>query len=62
METPSKETVLNVAVGQRIFELLNLKISKSGRIKTSFGNKTIQGIGATIARIIEEENERLKDY
>ena len=62
MKIPKKETVLNIAVGQRIFELLNLKISKSGRIYTSYGDKTIEGLGATINRIIEEENERLKDY
>ena len=57
-----RKTALNIAVGQSIFYLLRLNISKSGKIKTAFGDKTIQGLGATINRIIEEENERLEDY
>jgi hypothetical protein len=63
MESPaSKEIVLNVAIGQKVFELLNLKMNKkTGKIETLWGTKTIQGLGATIARIVREENERLSD-
>ncbi len=61
-ETLTKEIALNVAIGQKVAELLNLKFDKSGRTKTTWGTKSIQGLGATITRIIEEENERLKDY
>jgi len=59
MET-NKEYLLNVAIGQKVSELLGLKISKQGRIKTSFGDKTWIGLGATILRIVEEENEKMK--
>jgi hypothetical protein len=58
----SKETVLSVAVGQKISEFLALKFGKDGRTKTTWGTKSIQGLGACITRIVEEEKERLKDY
>ncbi len=62
METQdiNKEHFLNVAIGQKISELLNLKINKQGRVKTSFGDKTWIGLGATILRIVEEEKENIK--
>jgi len=56
----SKETELNVAVGHEVSKLLNLKFGKDGRTKTSWGTKTIQGLGACITRIVEEQTERLK--
>jgi hypothetical protein len=62
METVNKETALNVAVGQKISELLNLKFGRDGRTKTSWGTKSIVGLGACITRIVEEETERLKEY
>lgn len=61
-QTVSKEIVLSVAVGQKISELLSLKFGKDGRTKTTWGTKSIQGLGACITRIVEEEKERLKDY
>lgn len=61
-QTVNKETVLSVAVGQKISELLELKFGKDGRTKTTWGTKSIQGLGACITRIVEEEKERLKDY
>ena len=57
----NKEHFLNVAIGQKVSELLNLKISKQGRVKTSFGDKTWIGLGATILRIVEEENGKIKN-
>jgi hypothetical protein len=57
----SKETVMQVAVGQRVAELLNLKFSTIGRTRTSWGTKSIQGLGACITRIMEEEQIRLAD-
>lgn len=56
----SKETELNVAIGHEVAQLLNLKFGKDGRTKTSWGTKSIQGLGACITRIIEEQTERLK--
>ena len=57
----SKENVLSVAIGQKVSELLALKFGKDGRTKTTWGTKSIQGLGACITRIVEEETERLKD-
>lgn len=60
--TVSKEVELNVAIGQAVSELLNLKFDKYlGRTKTSWGSKSIEGLGACITRIVEEQTERLKD-
>jgi hypothetical protein len=39
-----------------------LKFGRDGRTKTSWGTKSIVGLGACITRIVEEETERLKDY
>jgi hypothetical protein len=58
-ETLTNEQALNVAVGQRVAELLFLKVNKIGRLKTSWGDKSIIGLGATINRIIEEETQRI---
>lgn len=54
----NKEHLLNVAIGQKVSELLNLKINKQGKVKTSWGDKTWVGLGASILRIVEEENEK----
>lgn len=52
---------LEVAIGKEISDLLNLKFDKKlGRTKTSWGTKSIQGLGACVLRIIEEQKERLK--
>ena len=59
--TIDKEHILNVTIGQKVSELLNLKISKQGRVKTSYGDKTWIGLGATILRIVEEEKENIKN-
>lgn len=60
--TPSKEKLLNIAIGQQIGEILNLKFDKTGKTKTTWGTKTVEGLGAIFNRIAEEEKERLKDY
>lgn len=57
----TKTTTLEVAIGYEIAQLLNLKFSKDGRVKTSWGTKSVQGLGACITRIVEEQTERLKD-
>lgn len=63
METTAttKETELNTAIGYEISQFLNIKFGKDGRCKTLWGTKSIQGLGASINRIIEEQKERLKD-
>jgi hypothetical protein len=57
--TINLEHLINVAIGQEVALLLSLKISKQGRIKTSWGDKTFIGLGAVIQRIVEEEKEKL---
>lgn len=55
------QTVYEVAVGQKVAALLNLKVNKiTGVLNTSIGTKSIQGLGACIIRIIEEENNHLR--
>lgn len=51
---------LEVFIGQKIGVLLNLKFDKAGRTKTQWGTKSVQGLGASILRIVKEEQERLK--
>jgi hypothetical protein len=54
---------LEVAIGQRVVELLNLKVGKElGQLKTTWGSKTVRGLGAVITRIVEEEEHRLKEF
>tara|TARA_R110000868_G_scaffold74337_10_gene214982 strand:+ start:1274 stop:1621 length:348 start_codon:yes stop_codon:yes gene_type:complete len=50
----NKEHLLNVAIGQKVSELLNLKLSKKGTVKTSWGNKTWVGLGASILQIVKD--------
>ena len=47
-----------IAIGQKISELLNLKVNKIGRFNTSIGDKSMQGLGACLIEIIERENNR----
>jgi hypothetical protein len=58
--TADKEHLLNVAIGEKISLLLNLKINKQGKVKTSYGDKTWIGLGATVLQIIKEETEKHK--
>ena len=38
-------------LGEAIVELLSLKIKSNGRIETSWGDKTLEGLGATVERV-----------
>jgi hypothetical protein len=57
--TSQEAQTLNIAIGYEVAKLLNLKVNKLGVINTSYGTKSIQGLGATIQRIIEEQKQRL---
>lgn len=59
-DTVSPIHELEVAIGHEVSQLLNLKFGKDGRTKTSWGTKSIQGLGACITRIVEEQAERLR--
>lgn len=54
------EVALNIAIGYEVAQLLNLKFNATGKLNTSLGAKSVQGLGASIAKIIEEQTERLK--
>ncbi len=56
-----KPNIKAIAIGQAVFSLLGLKISKTGLINTSYGTKSIEGLGNVILRIVDEESERLSD-
>ena len=56
-----KPNIKAIAIGQAVFSLLGLKISKAGLINTSFGTKSIEGLGNVVIRIVDEETERLSD-
>lgn len=50
-----------VTIGQRVAEFLNLKF-KDSRTNTSWGTKSIEGLGKCIERIVEEENKLPNGY
>ena len=54
------EEELNIAIGYEVSQLLGLKFGKDGRTKTSWGTKSVQGLGACISRIVEEQTKRLQ--
>ena len=41
-------------LGNKLIEVLNLKVKKNGRVDTQWGDKTPIGLGATVARIVKE--------
>ncbi len=42
------------AIGLELIDLLHLKVKQNGRVDTSGGDKTPEGLGRTVARVIEE--------
>lgn len=57
----TKELVLSVAIGQAIAERLNLH-NDHGLIRTTWGKKTIQGLGEMVLDIVRDEKNRLSDF
>lgn len=52
----TKEDLENI--GQTVVDLLNLPKKRSnGRYNTSWGDKTLMGLGATIVRVVEEKGD-----
>ena len=45
-------------LGLQIAALLYLKTNRAGRVDTTWGTKTLQGLGATVLRIVDEHRER----
>ncbi len=56
--TENESIALKVAIGYEVSQLLNLKFGKDGRTKTSWGTKSVEGLGACIQRIVEEQTEK----
>ena len=44
-------------IGERVAELFFLKPNKKGEYETSWGSKTLVGLGRVIERIVREETE-----
>jgi hypothetical protein len=53
----SKE--LKIAIGYELLQLLNLKVDAAGKVKTSWGKKSVEGLGASVLSIVEQQKERL---
>jgi hypothetical protein len=51
---------LSVAIGYEVSRLLSLKFDKAGRTKTSWGTKSIEGLGKCIQVIVEDQSQRLR--
>ncbi len=63
MDNEAKEidiAAFEVAIGYEISKLLSLKVNKIGHIQTTWGSKTVRGLGVSILRIIEEQTEKGK--
>lgn len=43
-----------IKYGEKIIEILGLKVKKNGRVDTSIGDKTPMGLGSTMMRYFEE--------
>lgn len=58
--TTSETYLLETAIGEKIAALLFLRPNKkTGYIQTSWGNKTMQGLGASVLNIILNETEQI---
>lgn len=43
-------------IGNKLIELLALKVKSNGRVDTSVGDKTPMGLAKTVKRFIEDPN------
>lgn len=44
------------AIGEKLIEVLGLKVKSNGRVDTSWGDKTPSGLSLTVKRIIENKD------
>ena len=58
-KTQLKELHLNHVTGVQFAQIFNLKVNRKGQVKTQFGIKNIEGIGAVIRTVISDETRRL---
>lgn len=45
---------IDTIIGNKLIELLDLPVKATGRVDTSGGDKTPQGLALTVKRLIEE--------
>ena len=58
----NKNNALKVAIGYEVANLLSLKVNKTtGYLNTTIGTKSIQGLGAVILRIVQEQTDRINN-
>ena len=43
-----------IKIGKHVINIFNLKLKKNGLVSTQWGDKSIQGIGATILTIVND--------
>ena len=48
---------INEQIGTQVVEWFSLEKNPQGRYDTKFGDKTLEGLGATMKRIIEDSEE-----
>jgi len=53
-ETENKEKAMYETIGQQAIVLLGIKRKSNGRVDTAWGDKSNEGLGRTIARIVHE--------
>ena len=51
------DNTLAEQIGNRLIELLDLKVKSNGRVNTSGGDKTPVGLAKTVKRLIEEAEQ-----
>ena len=59
--TSQQMQVLKIAIGQELAEILSLKLNKAGLIPTRSEPKSIEGLGAVVLRIVEEQTQRVTE-
>lgn len=53
-KAPSLDDYTAMQVGKQVAELFNLKADKDGRYNTSFGTKTLVGLGRCVERVMHD--------
>jgi len=58
MNTLENQTEKAVKIGQEVAKLLPLKFGKDGRTQTSWGTKSLEGLGRCVERIVYEAQDK----
>ena len=55
--TEAQKTKANEKIGLQIIDFFQLDKNPDGRYDTSWGDKTLEGLGASITRIVKEQGK-----